>query len=94
MLFKQALQSSRQPYIYMIGEVTCQDLFLVFFEWCERKAKCHSAARWPQPKRAAPCSPTLQSLNTETTEDLGDLWAKFFAVTEDTKALPGGLSRV
>jgi len=49
--------------------------------------KPHSAARWPQPKRASPCSPALQSLNTETTEDLSDLCVKFFLVTEDTEAL-------
>ena len=47
----------------------------------------HSAARWPQPKRTSPCSPTLQSLNTETTEDLSDLCVKFFLATEDTEAL-------
>ena len=33
-------------------------------------------------KRASLCSPTLQSLNTETTEDLSELCVKFFLVTE------------
>jgi hypothetical protein len=47
----------------------------------------HSAARCPQSKRASPRSPTLQSLNTETTESLGDLCVEFFPVTEDTGAL-------
>ncbi len=46
----------------------------------------HSVDGWPQPKRASPCSPTLQSLNTETTEDLSDLCVKYFLVTEDTEA--------
>ena len=48
--------------------------------------RAHSAARWPQPKRASPCSPTSQSLNTETTEDLNDLCVRFFLVREDTEA--------
>jgi hypothetical protein len=55
-----------------------------------RKNVCEnlqSAARWPQPKQASPCSPTLQSLNTEATEDLSDLCVKFFVVREDTEAL-------
>ena len=62
------------------------DLFF-FAPRAEIGHQCHSAARWPQPKRASPCSPTLQSLNTETTEDLSDLCVKFFLVTEDTEAL-------
>ena len=46
----------------------------------------HSSAR-PQPRRFSPCSPTLKSLNTETTEDLSDLCVEFFLATEDTEAL-------
>jgi hypothetical protein len=51
-----------------------------------------SGARWPQPKRDSLCSPSLQSLNTESTEDLSDLCVEFFLATEDTEALlVGGL---
>ena len=53
----------------------------------QKSLAVHSVARWPQAKRASPCSPTLQSLNTETTEDLSDLCVEVFPVTEDTEAL-------
>jgi hypothetical protein len=49
---------------------------------------CDFPAWWPQLKRASPCSPSLHSLNTETTEDLSDLCVKFFLLTEDTEASP------
>src|SRR5208283_1156208 len=49
---------------------------------------CDFPAWRPQPKRASPCSPSLQGLNTETTEDLSDLCVKFFLATEDTEASP------
>jgi len=42
---------------------------------------------WPQPKRDSPCSPSLQNLNTESTEDLSDLCVKVLLATEDTEAL-------
>jgi hypothetical protein len=56
---------------------------------CREERIHHSAAWWPQPKRTSPCSATLQTLNTETTENLSDLCIEFFPVTEDAEPRTG-----
>ena len=52
--------------------------------------KTHSTQRvpvWPQSEPDSPRSPSLQSLNTESTEHLRDLCVKPLLATEDTETL-------
>jgi len=47
-------------------------------ELAEAGSNQHSAARWPQQEGDSLCSPSLQNLNTESTEGLGDLRVESF----------------
>jgi hypothetical protein len=53
--------------------------------WTAHKSRQRGC--WPQPRRDSPCSPSLQNLNAESTEDLSDLCVKVLLTTEDTEAL-------